>query len=156
MTLECFQWIGPEAHRSIHALLSAEILMQYSEHSTAELAQIVEPALMQHVRKMQNIAQQILTAGAEMVCEQDREGVDALITEVVALGTWCGWNLPLEKAAPPANPIPLPVSGLLQTGVSSEGATLWAVDDKLFLSRSREVSGTADMTHHWGGDRPPH
>ena len=153
MSIECYRWLVlvPDSQQTIHALLSAELLMQYSEFSVGELAQIVEPSLMQHVRRMQNLAQQVLTAGVEIVCEKDREGVDLLLTEIVALGTWCGWNLPLEKTAPPAHPLPLPTSGFLQTGASSEGATLWAIEDQVYLSRSREVTDTADMSEHWGG-----
>ena len=71
---------------------------------------------MQHVRKMQNLAQQVLTAGLEFVTEQDREGVDALATEIIALGTWCGESA-LGKGRTASSADALTPSGLLQTGV---------------------------------------
>jgi len=149
MQIECFCWVDVDPLMGPQTLLSSEVLTLYYEHSVGELAQVVEPTLMRHVRQMQQLAQHVLSSGYDATLSHDRPGLDALLTEIVALGTWFNWPLPLRKTSPPETPQPLPLSGLLGTDNRGDGAALWAIDGQIYLARVRDVSGQADMTQHW-------
>ncbi|TVR43098.1 MAG: hypothetical protein EA402_10240 [Planctomycetota bacterium] len=147
--MECFTLdSGPEA--LIAQLASESCLQAYIQVSTEELAGVVEPSLMRHLRQMQDCLQQIMGGGFEVAVASNRQGMDLLLTELLALGTWHGWELPLQAAAVRDLPQPAPASGLLGTDAQGEGARCWLQGELVWLSRCREVTDQADMSQHWG------
>jgi hypothetical protein len=133
----------------IEALASEGIVRQYLAAQEAELPSIADRGLAAYLRRLNTAAARTLGSGITVLAKQDAAIADALLSDLLAVATWHGWELPLERQGErELDPQGLQ-RGLLGSDPGVEGATVVVIDHAhVGLARAREAGETADWHHH--------
>ena len=130
----------------IAALSEPALLQRYLDAQQAELPSLADRDMTAFLRRMAALAGEALGTGMTALARRDAAHADALLTDLFAVATWHGWELPIERlgeaeAEPEAR-------GLLGADVATDGATLWLIDHAtIALARARQA-GEADWHSH--------
>lgn len=123
------------------ALSDGELVRRWLAQQEDELRSLVERALVSHIRQLTTIASRILAEGVERVAEQDVAAADAFLSDIFAVATWHGWDLPVSALGDLDVPVEALPRGLLAADRSREGAQVWLLDGQtVALARNRSVS----------------
>lgn len=124
-TLLCWRCDPPAL---VAALTDPVLLVRYQESLAAEHEISAEADMAAHQRRMHALAGRALVDGFDALARRDALAADTLLTDLLAVATWRGWELPLDSVPPPAVPPTELPSGLLGTGAAAEGACAWLLD----------------------------
>jgi hypothetical protein len=133
----------------ISTLGSDAMLRRYQAATAAELPALADRPLLAHLRRLDALAGRALALGFTALATEDAAAADALLTDVFAVGTWQGWELPAERLADAEVAVDDLPRGLLGQDPGREGAALWILDHgRIALARLREASGDAEWHPH--------
>lgn len=138
-----------EPARLIEALGDAELVRRYRAALAAELPGLADRRLLSHLRRLDRSAAEVLMGGLTQLARREPAAADALLTDLFAVATWHGWELPATplgeaEADPPGSP-----GGLLGADPGGEGARLWLLDHAtVALARARQADEVD--AGHWG------
>ena len=154
MRCSCYRIDPPSL---VSALTEVPFLARYQEQSATEVKSLADRALLRHLKRMSTLASRAMSEGFENLARQDLEGADALLTEVFAVATWHGWDLPIEVLGEQDLPVEELPRGLLAADQTPDNARLWLWDGRtLALSRDRASGNEADLEHHKQFHEPGH
>lgn len=127
------------------ALSDATLVQRWLDQTADEVRSLADRALIDHLRALTRVASEVLGDGFERVAERDPHAADALLSDLFAVATWHGWELPIE----PLGELDLPVEdlprGLLAADQAREGAHVWLLDEHtVALSRARIAGGEVE------------
>lgn len=132
----------------VEALASEPILRLYLASQEAELPSLADRGLSAHLRRLNGLAAQAMVVGITTLAKRDAAHADALLSDVLAVATWHGWELPLQALGEDDVDIDGLPRGLLGADPGREGASVWVVDHAtVALARNREA-GEADWHEH--------
>ena len=130
----------------VAALTAPELLARYLDTAAGELAGLADAAQVRHVRRMTGLAGQA-QGGFDLVARRDPPAADALLTELFAVATWHGWELPIADLGAEETDIDGLPRGLLGCDPGG-GAGLWQLDaTTVGLARHLEADRSADHGH---------
>ena len=133
----------------VAVLTDTETLARYQEAVATEVKSLADRALVKHIKRMSTLASQAMAAGFETLARNDLAGADELLTDVFAVGTWHGWELPLEDLGEQDLPVDDLPRGLLAADQGTESAQLWMLDGRtVALCRSRQAGNEAELPQH--------
>lgn len=136
MICSCYRTDPPSL---LAALAAPELLDRYLAQLAAELPALADRALVRHLRQLAALAAEARAEGLERLAARDQHAADALLTDLFAVATWHGWELPLEALGERELPVEGLPRGLLGADRAADGAHLWVVDeDTVALARCRE------------------
>jgi len=116
------------------ALTQETMLVRYQECLAAEIPSLAEQTLIRHLRRLTGYASQVLSSGFETLARNDIQAADELLSDIFAVATFHGWDLP---------------RGLLGADRDPDSARIWLLDGAtVALSRARTVTDKVDMTGH--------
>lgn len=125
----------------VAALTEPAMLGRYQQVVADELPSLADPALVRALRRLSATAQHATMRGFEEVARADLRAADELLTDLFAVATWHGWELPVEDQAEQDLPLDGLPRGLLAADANPDGASLWMIDGRtVALARSRTVS----------------
>jgi hypothetical protein len=131
------------------ALTDAPLLAQYLDALAVEIPSLAEQSLIRHLRRLSGLASQVQGAGFEHLARADVQAADELLSDVFAVATFHGWELPLEDLGESEQVVDDLPRGLLGADVHPDSARLWLLDGStLALSRSRAVRDEVDLSTH--------
>ncbi|MCS6970587.1 MAG: hypothetical protein RMM29_01935 [Planctomycetota bacterium] len=123
----------------VAALTAPPLLARYRALVERELVWLAERGLAEHLRRCLRLAGELEAGDLASVARRDRAGLDALLTDLFAVATWQGWQLPLERLDDAELALDDLPRGLLGADESREGAALWLLDGgTLALARQRQ------------------
>ncbi|MCK6488509.1 MAG: hypothetical protein L6R48_09305 [Planctomycetes bacterium] len=126
----------------VAALSAPALLARYQGELAEERAISAERSLAEHLQRMSRLAGQAVAEGFEVLARDDRAGADLLLTDLFAVATWRGWELPVEALGGQELDAAGLVAGLLASGTVAEGAALYHLDaGTLALVRGRAAAG---------------
>lgn len=132
----------------IDALGSEPLLRRYLAAQEAELPSLADRTLSAHLRRLNGLAAQALVVGVTILAKRDAAHADALLSDVFAVATWHGWELPAEALGEDEVEVAGLPRGLLGADPGHEGASVWVLDHAtVALARARQ-SGEADWHEH--------
>jgi hypothetical protein len=133
----------------VAALTDVDHLARYQNALGEELRISAERALADHIKRMSALAGMALAQGFESMARQDTAAADALLTDLFAVATWHGWELPVTPLGETEfDPTGL-TRGLLGADGDGAGAALWQVDGAtLAFARCRVAIPEARMDDH--------
>lgn len=133
----------------IEALAAPEMLARYLAAQEAELPAIADRPLLAHLRRLNQAAARMMGHGVTLCARQDPALTDALLTDLFAVATWNGWDLPVERLGIQEVDVAAAGRGLLGSDPGREGAGLWVVDHaQVALARERESADDAEWHPH--------
>jgi hypothetical protein len=133
----------------VAALTDAEVLARYQANVGDEVPSLADRAMVVHLRRMSTLASRVVVDGFERVAEQDPAAADALLTDLFAVATYRGWEVPAEALGERELAVEGLPRGLLGADAAPDGAQLWLIDQEtVALARSREADDQADMSNH--------
>jgi len=131
------------------ALTEEAMLVRYQDYLAQEIPSLAEQTLIRHLRRLSGYASQVLSSGFETVARNDLPAVDELLSDVFAVATFLGWDLPMESLGDSDQDLTDLPRGLLGADRNADSARVWLLDGAtVALSRARTVSDTVDMTGH--------
>lgn len=131
------------------ALTDEAFIARYQSALADELPSLADRGLVRFLRKQNTIATRALTDGFDRLAEQDTAAADGLLTDLFAVATWHGWELPIESLGERDLPIEELPRGLLGADIATDGAKLWVIDQEtIALSRDREADEPDLESHH--------
>ena len=131
------------------ALTDEAFIAKYQGAIADELPSLADRALVRFLRKQNTIATRALTEGFDRLAEQDTAAADGLLTDLFAVATWHGWELPIESLGERDLPVEELPRGLLGADTATDGAKLWVIDhETIALSRDREADDVPHMEGH--------
>ncbi len=149
MRCTCYR-VDPPA--LVAALTDGENLARYQAAIGDEVPSLADRAMVLHLRRMSTLASRVASEGFERVAEQDPALADALLTDLFAVATYRGWELPAEDLGARELPIAGLPRGLMGADAAIDGAQLWLIDPgTIALARSREAADQADMSGYVRG-----
>ena len=120
------------------ALTDEALMAKYQSTIGDEIPSLADRALISFLRKQVTLATRALSEGFDRLAEQDTAAADELLTDLFAVATWHGWELPIESLGERDLPVEEIPRGLLGADTSSDGAKLWVIDhETIALSRDR-------------------
>ena len=120
------------------ALTDEALIAKYQSTIGDEIPSLADRALIRFLRKQITLATRALSEGFDRLAEQDTAAADELLTDLVAVATWHGWELPIESLGERDLPVEEIPRGLLGADTASDGAKLWVIDhETIALSRDR-------------------
>ena len=120
------------------ALTDEALIAKYQSTIGDEIPSLADRALIRFLRKQITLATRALSEGFDRLAEQDTAAADELLTDLFAVATWHGWELPIESLGERDLPVEEIPRGLLGADTASDGAKLWVIDhETLALSRDR-------------------
>lgn len=120
------------------ALTDEALMAKYQSTIGDEIPSLADRALIRFLRKQVTLATRALSEGFDRLAEQDTAAADELLTDLFAVATWHGWELPIESLGERDLPVEEIPRGLLGADTSSDGAKLWVIDhETIALSRDR-------------------
>ena len=120
------------------ALTDEALIAKYQSAIGDEIPSLADRALIRFLRKQITLATRALSEGFDRLAEQDTAAADELLTDLFAVATWHGWELPIESLGERELPVEEIPRGLLGADTASDGAKLWVVDhETIALSRDR-------------------
>jgi hypothetical protein len=132
----------------IETLTSEPILRQYIAAYEAEIPSLADRTLGAHVRRLNGLAVEAMTIGFTTLAKRDAAHADALLSDLFAVATWHGWELPLTVLGEMDVAVDGLPRGLLGVDPGREGAGVWVIDHAtVALARNREA-GEADWHEH--------
>jgi hypothetical protein len=132
----------------IEELGSERILRLYLAAQETELASLADRTLSAHLRRLNGLAAQALTIGITTLAKRDAAHADALLSDLLAVATWHGWELPIEALGEADAEVEGLPRGLLGVDPGHEGAAVWVLDHgTVALARNRQA-GEADWHEH--------
>jgi hypothetical protein len=127
-------------------LTDRETLRRYQEAMVVEVKSLADRALLQHIKRMSTLASAVQAHGFEALARTDLPAADELLTDVFAVATWHGWELPAESFGEQDVTVEDLPRGLLAADAGTESARLWMLDGTtVALARSRIAGDQADM-----------
>ena len=130
----------------IAALSEPALLQRYLDAQQVELPSLADRGMTAFLRRMGALAAEAQGVGVTMLARRDPAQADALLTDLFAVATWHGWELPVERLG--ETDAEVGVRGLLGADVAADGATLWLIDHAtVALARARQA-GEADWHSH--------
>lgn len=130
--------------------MSDALLERYRLRLAEELAACADRPLLTHLRSMRQLAAQAEGGRFHGLARSDPAGADALLSDLLAVATWAGWELPIGPAEERELPVEGLPRGLLGNDRSSAGAAVWRLGpDRIGLARPRQP-GQVDPGH-WQG-----
>lgn len=131
------------------ALTDEAFIARYQQALGDELPSLADRALVRFLRKQSTLANRALSEGFDRLAEQDTVAADGLLTDLFAVATWHGWDLPIESLGERDLPVEELPRGLLGADTATDGAKLWVIDQEtIALSRDREADDVPDMESH--------
>lgn len=125
----------------VAALTEPAMLARYQQQVADELPSLADPTLVKALRRLAATAQHAIMRGFEEVARTDLPSADELLTDVFAVATWHGWELPIEDHGEQDLPLDGLPRGLLAADANPEGAHLWMIDGtSVALARARNVA----------------
>ncbi len=120
------------------ALTDEALIAKYQSTIGDEIPSLADRALIRFLRKQITLATRALSEGFDRLAEQDTAAADELLTDLFAVATWHGWELPIESLGERDLPVEEIPRGLLGADTASDGAKLWVIDhETIALSRDR-------------------
>ena len=120
------------------ALTDEALIAKYQSAIGDEIPSLADRALIRFLRKQITLATRALSEGFDRLAEQDTAAADELLTDLFAVATWHGWELPIESLGERDLPVEEIPRGLLGADTASDGAKLWVIDhETIALSRDR-------------------
>jgi hypothetical protein len=120
------------------ALTDEALIAKYQSAIGDEIPSLADRALIRFLRKQITLANRALSEGFDRLAEQDTGAADELLTDLFAVATWHGWELPIESLGERDLPVEEIPRGLLGADTASDGAKLWVIDhETIALSRDR-------------------
>ena len=120
------------------ALTDEALITKYQSTIGDEIPSLADRALIRFLRKQITLATRALSEGFDRLAEQDTAAADELLTDLFAVATWHGWELPIESLGERDLPVEEIPRGLLGADTASDGAKLWVIDhETIALSRDR-------------------
>lgn len=120
------------------ALTDEALIAKYQSTIGEEIPSLADRALIRFLRKQITLATRALSEGFDRLAEHDTAAADELLTDLFAVATWHGWELPIESLGERDLPVEEIPRGLLGADTSSDGAKLWVIDhETIALSRDR-------------------
>jgi hypothetical protein len=120
------------------ALTDEALIAKYQSAIGDEIPSLADRALIRFLRKQITLATRALSEGFDRLAEQDTAAADELLTDLFAVATWHGWELPIESLGERELPVEEIPRGLLGADTASDGAKLWVIDhETIALSRDR-------------------
>ena len=145
MLCTCFRTDPPSL---VAVLTDVATLERYQETLASETKSLADRALVRHLKRMSTLASPAVAVGFETLARTDLANADELLTDVFAVATWHGWELPVESLGEQELPVDDLPRGLLAADVSTESAQLWMLDGTtVALCRSRKAGDEADVPH---------
>jgi hypothetical protein len=133
----------------IAALTSTDTLVRYQEAVAEEIPGLADRAMLKHLRRMSTHVARALAGGFDSLARDDVAAADELLSDLVAVGTYRGWDLPLEPLGEREVAVEGSPRGLLGADRGAESARVWLIERSLLaLSRSREAGDAADVSSH--------
>ena len=133
----------------VAALTSPETLQRYQEALAEEHKITAERAMADFQRRMSLLSSRALAHGFETLARHDRTLADALLTDLFAVATWNGWELPIEELDESELDVSDLARGWLGVETPGEGASLWQLDGStIAFARSRAASDDVAMDGH--------
>lgn len=146
MRCTCYRTDPPSL---VAVLTDPETLNKYQEAVATEAKSLADRALVKHIKRMSTLASQAMAVGFETLARTDLAGADELLTDLFAVGTWHGWELPIESLGEQELPVDDLPRGLLAADTGTESARLWMLDGRtIALCRSRQAGDEADLPQH--------
>lgn len=131
------------------ALTDEAFITRYQGAIGDELPSLADRGLVRFLRKQTTLATRALTDGFDRLAEQDTAAADGLLTDLFAVATWHGWELPIESLGERELPVEELPRGLLGADTAIDGAKLWVIDhETIALSRDREADDVPHMEGH--------
>ena len=131
------------------ALTDEAFITRYQSAIGDELPSLADRGLVRFLRKQTTLATRALTDGFDRLAEQDTAAADSLLTDLFAVATWHGWELPIESLGERDLPVEELPRGLLGADTAIDGAKLWVIDhETIALSRDREADEVPHMEGH--------
>lgn len=130
------------------ALTDAALVLRWQQAVGDEQPSLADRPLLAHLKRLNATATRLLAMGFDSAARQDRQAVDALLTDLFAVATWHGWELPVQPAGEQEQTVDDLPRGLLGAD-TAEGAGLWIIDaTTVALARQRQASDEADWSSH--------
>lgn len=137
MRCTCFD---AEPAALVAALTEPDTVARWQANLADELPSLADRALQAHLRALARTAAAVLSEGFDVVCQRDVRAVDALLSDLLAVATWHGWELPLTSIGERDLPVEDLPRGLLAADTAADGAKVWVLDDRtIALARDRVV-----------------
>jgi hypothetical protein len=133
----------------VAALTDAAMLARYQEAVAEELPSLADRGLAKHLRRMSTLASRALGSGIEALAQEDVASADELLSDLLAVATFRGWELPLEPLGERELAVEDLPRGLLAADRAADSARVWVIDhETVALARAREVGEVADLSGH--------
>lgn len=130
----------------IAALSEPDLLQRYLDVQQVELPSLADRGMTAFLRRMGALAAEAQGVGVTMLARRDPAQADALLTELFAVATWHGWELPIERLGEAEAEVG--VRGLLGADIATDGATLWLIDHAIVALARQRQAGEADWHSH--------
>ncbi len=132
----------------LSALTDVDMVVRWQQAVGDERPCLADRPLLIHLKRLEATAARMLASGFEACARQDRAAVDALLTDLFAVATWHGWELPVQPLEAQDLILADLPRGLLGADIS-DGAGLWLIDGStIALARDRQASDQADWSSH--------
>jgi hypothetical protein len=123
------------------ALSDPALVQRWLDQAADEVRGLADRALVSHIRELTRVASEVLGDGFERVAERDPHAADALLSDLLAVATWHGWELPIEALGDLDLPVEDLPRGLLAADQAREGASVWLLDDRTVALARTRVAG---------------
>ena len=124
----------------VSALLDPSMTNAYTSALEQEVHQLAEQSLRDHLRQMHRVLAALGAAGVDACRAQMPAELDALLTDIFAVASWHGWQLPVEHLGQHRKDLSQAQRGLLGYDASTGGAELYRCDETLVaLVRDRSI-----------------
>lgn len=130
------------------ALGEPALLTRYLAAQEAELPSLADRQMTAFVRRMGALASHALGLGLTVLAKRDVVQADALLTDLFAVATWHGWELPVERLVEQDVEVAGSQRGLLGADVAVDGAGLWLLDHATVALARQRQAGDADWHEH--------
>jgi hypothetical protein len=133
----------------VAALTDAAMLARYQDAVAEELPSLADRALAKHLRRMTTLASRALGGGFEALARDDLQAADELLSDVLAVATFRGWELPIEPQGERELDVDGLPRGLMAADRAADSARVWVLDPvTIALARSREAGDLVDLSAH--------
>jgi hypothetical protein len=131
----------------VAALSDPACLARYQQALGDEMPSLADQGLLTHLRRCLGLAGRA-AAGFEILAKTDLPAADSLLTDIFAVATWQGWELPIVAEGQVEVDATTAQRGLLGADPGREGADLFVLDHaRIALARQRSAADQADPGH---------
>lgn len=130
------------------ALTDAALVARWQQAVGEEQPSLADRPLLAHLKRLNQAAARLMTMGFDTLARQDRVTADALLTDLFAVATWHGWELPVVQVGDQELDVADLPRGFLGAD-TAEGAGLWLIEaGTVALARQRQAADEADWSSH--------